>query len=291
MNDPIKHHYVTQFLLSQWCRDDGRLAVYSRKNDQLVTDWLSPKHTGFERNLYSISALPANDQQWVERKIMSEQVDGPAASVFQRLLNGELSQLNSDERSAWVRFILAQWIRTPDAINSLRKNSEIALIAALEKDPEEYAEIRGDAPETTLVDWIENHSPGLHEIVAMGRVLPRLITDETAGNDIINMRWEVFHLLQDSIDLITSDQPVGRLEGLKSRDCLIVIPLGPQRLFVASYYDRGLNRSNSNKLAKAVNKTMAQAARTRVFASSERHRKLIDKWLGHDRKRLTQTPA
>lgn len=215
MNDPIKHHYVPQFLLSQWCRDDGRLAVYSRKNNQLVTDWFSPKHTGFERNLYSISALPANDQQWVERKIMSENVDGPASLVFQRLLNGELNQLNADERSAWVRFILAQWIRTPDAINSLREKSEIALIAALEKSPEEYTEISGDAPESTLVDWIEFHSPGLHEIVAMGRVLPKLITDESAGNDIINMRWEVFHLLKGSVDLITSDQPVVRIRGIE----------------------------------------------------------------------------
>jgi hypothetical protein len=58
MSDPKKHHYVPQFLLSGWCRADGRVAFYSRKAGRLMVDWHAPKHIGYERHLYSISALP-----------------------------------------------------------------------------------------------------------------------------------------------------------------------------------------------------------------------------------------
>ena len=283
MSEPIDHHYVSQFLLSGWCRQDGRLAVFSHKGNRFVVDWHTPKYTGYEPKLYSISALPQPEQQWVEQEIMSKVVDGPASLVLQRMRAGELANLSADEMSVWVRFILAQWIRSPTDIAKLRREGSAALLRALEANPEEYEILRGDAPETTLVEWVQNHTNGLDEIVALGRVLPKLISDEEAGNIIIRMRWEVFHLPSSSVPLLTSDQPVVRLEGLKSRDCLIVIPLDPYRLFVANNYDRGLRRSSPDKIAKAMNKTMVQAARFKVFGSSEQHKRLVEKWLGHDR--------
>jgi hypothetical protein len=279
MNNPKKHHHVPQFLLGGWCRDDGKLAVYSRKNNQLVIDWHTPEHTAFEPHLYRISALPAEDQQWVEREVMSKAVDGPAATILRRLQSGELGSFDSNDRSAWTRFMLAQWVRSPEMIAKIRRDGRDALLRSLETNPEEYLAVRGDSPHSTLLDWVNANAEGLDEIVSMGSVLPRMITDAGPGGIVINMRWEVLHLTGSKTDLLTSDQPVVRLGGLKSRACMIVIPLDPRRLFVASHYDRGFQRFAPDKIAKEANKTIVAAARVRVFGSGLHHKPLAEKYL------------
>ena len=75
MAQPKRHHHVPELLLSGWCRDDGRLAVYSNRGRRVVVDWHTPEHTAFESNLYEIAALPKEDRQWVERELMSKAVD------------------------------------------------------------------------------------------------------------------------------------------------------------------------------------------------------------------------
>ena len=69
MSEPKNHHHVPKFLLNGWRRADGRVAVYSRKANQLVIDWRTPEHTAFVPHRYTISALP-EDREWVEREVI-----------------------------------------------------------------------------------------------------------------------------------------------------------------------------------------------------------------------------
>ena len=82
MSDPKKHHYVPEFLLKGWYRQDGRVAVYSRKAGRVVIDWRTPEHTGFEGNLYSISALP-EDREWVRAGSDGKARCRPGSSDFE----------------------------------------------------------------------------------------------------------------------------------------------------------------------------------------------------------------
>lgn len=277
MSDPKKHHHVPQFLLDRWARQDGKLAVYSRKNGRLVVDWHAPEYTAFERELYSITALPKEDKQWVEREVMSKAVDGPAAKILQRLLTGELPRFDEMDRSTWTRFILAQWIRSPERIAELRKVGREALLKALESDPDEYLAIKGDSPYQTLPDWVAANAPGLDEIVAMGSVLPKMISDSDPGNIVINMRWEVLHLNGTKHDLMISDRPVVRMDGLKNRNCMIMIPLDPNRLFVASHHDRNFKRFEADDIVKAANETTVFSAKDRVYGTGEQHNAFVEK--------------
>ena len=186
---------------------------------------------------------------------------------------------DSAARSDWTRFILAQWYRSPDQIAKLRNEGRVALLRALGARPEEFEAVKGDAPERTLVEWVDKASPGLHEIVSMARVLPKLVADSEAGSVVINMRWEVIHLRETRTDLLTSDQPGIRIGGLKMRDCMIVVPLSPRALFVASHYDRHFRRFTADKVARAANKSMVMSARSRVYASGPQHRPLVEKLL------------
>lgn len=279
MSEPKNHHHVPQFLLAGWCRHDGRLAVYSRAGGRAVIDWHRPEYTAFEPHLYSIHALPESDRQWVEREIMTKAVDDPASKVLRRLCAGELHALDQDERSSWTRLILAQWMRTPTMIERLRRDGREALLRELQRDPHEYLAVRGDDEHPTLEAWTTSNARGLDEIVALGRVLPQMINSKDAGDTIINMRWEVLDLTSSPVDLLTSDQPVVRIEGLKSSECLIVMPLDRVRLFVASHYDRRFTRVRARDLAMAANRTMVSAAHERVFGSGDHHRPLVEKLL------------
>jgi Protein of unknown function (DUF4238) len=278
MGDPKRHHYVPRFLLAGWCGTDGKLACYARKGGRLVIDRHTPEHTAFETNLYAIEALPEADRQFVEREVMSR-VDEPASAVLKRLLAGELHKLGSDERTNCARFMLAQWLRSPEEIAKLRQQGREIILKELERNPEEYLAVKGSAPEETLQEWTEARIKGLDEIATMTQMLPMGINNEGPGSIIINMRWEVIDLAASTVDLLTSDRPVMRFQGLKSRDCMIMIPLGPRRLFVATHYDRGLQRQRPKLVARAANMSTVRAAHARVYGTSSQHRALLEKYL------------
>jgi uncharacterized protein DUF4238 len=273
---PKHHHHVPRFLLAGWARTDGKLTVYTRVRARIVVSRRAPKHTAFEQNLYSVPFLPEAEREWVETEVLSKSVDGPAAQVHARLLNGECADLDSDARSAWTRFLMAQWCRAPDLISRMRQDSRDSLVRALREKPEEYEPIRGDFEEGSLVDWVDENAPNLHEFVALVRVFPKLINDQKAGDRIINMHWEVLRL-DESTDLLISDRPAIRFEGLDSPKCLIMLPISPCRLFVASYLDRGFARVHPRKVAQSANRSTVDSATNRVYGTGPQHLPIVRK--------------
>jgi hypothetical protein len=174
---------------------------------------------------------------------------------------------------------MAQWYRSPEMIAKLRQGGHEAMLRALEANPEEYQALRGSSPHGSLVEWAEEHAPGYDEIATMGNVLPQLINDSRAGQIIINMVWQVLHLLGSKVDLLISDRPVTRFEGLNERNCMIVMPLDPRRLFVASHWDRGFRAHPATKITRMANATTVAEAHARVYGTGAQHRPLAEKWL------------
>jgi len=139
--------------------------------------------------------------------------------------------------------------------------------------------VRGSAPQATLPEWVDENIKGLDEIVTMGRVLPKWIDNKETGEIVINMHWEVIDLSASPFDLLTSDRPVMCLQGLKSRDCIIMIPLDPHRLFVATHYDRRFRRHPPKKIAKAANVSTVSGANAYVYGTGDQHRSMVEKSL------------
>jgi hypothetical protein len=228
-------------------------------------------------NLYTIEAFPEADRQWVEKGVMSKLVDDAAAKVHKRLLAGELGKLNSDERTAWARFMMAQWLRSPHEMRKLRKQGAEILRANMDAAPEEYLAARGEAPEETAHDWMEAHQPGYQEIITMTRLLPLAINNEDVGATIINMFWEVVDLRDANVDVLISDHPVIRFQGLASRDAAIMIPLDRCALFIATHEDRRFRDIAPTVLAKAANKSTVRATRTYVYGTGPQHKRLVER--------------
>ena len=159
------------------------------------------------------------------------------------------------------------------------------MLRALEASPEEYQALRGSSAHGSLVEWAEAHAPGYDEVATLGNVLPQLINDSRAGQIIINMDWQVLHLLGSKVDLLISDRPVTRFEGLNSRNCMIVVPLDPRCLFLTSRRDRGFERMSPTKIARMSNFTTVMEAHARVYGTGSQHRPLAEKWLARSSKR------
>src|SRR5262249_18011380 len=147
------------------------------------------------------------------KEVMNKMVDEPASRVRKRLLAGELDQLDSHDRTVWVRFMFAQWLRSPDGIANVRKLGAEVLRSNLDANLDEYLAVRGDAPEKTAREWLEAQIPGHEEVLTMARMLPMAIDNEGPGQVIINMLWDVIDLQGAGVDLLTCDQPVIRSEG------------------------------------------------------------------------------
>jgi hypothetical protein len=112
---------------------------------------------------------------------------------------------------------------------------------------------------------------------AQGSVLPKMIIDHDAGNIVINMRWEVLRFKSTPYDLLISDRPVVRMDDLKNRNCMIMMPLDPTHLFIASHFDRGLGRFKADKIVRAANETTVFSAKQRVYSTGKQHKNFVRK--------------
>src|SRR5258708_5618558 len=71
MSIPRDHHFVPVFYLRQWA-PTGNLIEYSRPKGQVFRKVVAPRGTGYERDLYSFSDLPADIAQFLESVFLSQ---------------------------------------------------------------------------------------------------------------------------------------------------------------------------------------------------------------------------
>lgn len=123
MNEPIRHHYIPKFYLSNWVGSDGRVCCFSQPIEKIVkAKRVVPKGTGFACRLYETRGLRPERAQAMEKNFMAK-LDDKAAKALELLM----SDLPDEEwtpgpRSDWSRFILTQMLRTPQDIAQLQSS-------------------------------------------------------------------------------------------------------------------------------------------------------------------------
>ena len=111
-NPPVKHHYTPQFLLHSWTGDDGKLWRFTSPHPgKIATKRVAPAEIGYQKHLYAIPGTAPEKAQAIEEKFMSA-LDSQAADAHKLLLLGRVA-LSQKLRSAWSRFLMSQWFRTP----------------------------------------------------------------------------------------------------------------------------------------------------------------------------------
>jgi len=81
---------------------------------------VAPPEIGYEKYLYATPGLPPERAQQVEQLFMAP-LDSTAAEAHQLLLADKVHQMPQKVRSAWSRFIISQWFRTPDGLRYFKE--------------------------------------------------------------------------------------------------------------------------------------------------------------------------
>lgn len=231
-NPPLKHHYIPRFLLAQWALDEGRLWRMLRPvPGKIATKRVAPAEIGYEAGLYSLPGLPAADAQQVERHFMSP-LDAMAAHAHRMLLDGMVDRMPQRERSAWSRFVMSQWFRTPDALRHFKDAFGLALLAEKDGLDERYARIRRDDHPATMKDLFKQLGPEFIEHAAMD-LMRKMSDDPDNGLRLNQMQWFVIGT-DGGREFLISDAALQHSgSGVFTPQGWISIPIAPYRLFVA----------------------------------------------------------
>lgn len=281
MNEPISHHFVPVFYLSNWCESNGMVPFSMRRDDcSIFQSRVKPSETAFENRLYSYEKVPKKQRQAVEKLFFTAEVDTKAAPILRKIVTGEIGILSPEERADWTRFLIAARLRVPEIVHDLKKTATEELRRSLTEDHEEYLAVKGAVNAPTLLAWAERKFVGLTDNFGM-MILPDIITDPNHTGIIAGMNWWMEDVSGANVQLLTSDRPLWVSTGLMKPNCLLALPLSPTHIFFASRngdLQTALHRVGTNRLARRCNESIASQAARFVYGRAEAA--FIDRRLG-----------
>lgn len=231
-NPPVKHHYIPQFQLAQWAVNEGMLWRFLRPIPaKIATKLVTPAEIGYEKYLYATPGMPAEKAQQVEQHFMS-QLDSQAAEAHQLLLQGKVHQMPQKQRSAWSRFVMSQWFRTPVGLGHFKEAMKLVLAARDKPLNARYAEVKKKGYPDSLEEAIAMMGPEFAEQAAMD-LFRKLIDDPKNGLRLNNMQWFIIETLKEPEFLISDAALQQSKAGIFSPKGYITMPIAPRKLFVA----------------------------------------------------------
>jgi hypothetical protein len=277
----IRHHYIPVFYTRRWCTSDGRLCEYSRPRDKIYDQRVAPKTTGFQDRLYEMKGVPQLIAQRIEDDFMSF-VDNHAAAAL-GVLETDPAKINGDQKhkSAWSLFLISLIMRTPEDV--------AALIGIWEDDWErdfgklrtQYEKNKKPDEMRSLEEFIAQEDPHVRERWAMSE-LPDLIDHQGIGQLLNDMHWFVITTDGDAPRLLTSDRPLYIFGKLGAPDCHLILPIAPDRLFVAvnsKDFEAVFRARPQTELIEEVNIRTAQRAAKYAYGRDNARREFVDKHL------------
>ena len=167
-----KHHYIRVFYSKGWAGPDGRLCEFSRPYNVVKPKRVHPDGTGYVRGLYTVPRNEPIVAEFIEKEFFRI-TDLKASDVLRMLRTGQPIEWNSDNRSAWSRFIISLMIRSPDYV--ARMAAEVVGFF----DPtstdlnDKYRRIRRPTDPETYEEYIAltGHPAGRASAIAMQRRL------------------------------------------------------------------------------------------------------------------------
>lgn len=231
-NPPRKHHYIPQFLLGEWAVNAGKLWRFTQPiPGKISAKAVSPAEIGYEEFLYETPGLPPEKAQQVEQYFMSP-LDSLAAAAHQLLLAGKIEGMPQKDRSAWSRFIMSLWFRTPDGLAYYKEAMGHVLKARDEPLEAQYQKRRKEGYPESLQAAIEQLGRGFVENAAM-TILRRLSDDPKHGLTMNNLSWFVIETVEGPEFLISDAALMTSDAGIFSERGYMTLPIAPRKLFVA----------------------------------------------------------
>ena len=270
MSTPRKHHFIPAFFLKQWGAADGKLVEYSIKNGKVISKRVGPKSTGFEQDLYAFPELPPETAQFIEQQFFSYADRTASQALELHLRNAERSAWTVELISAWSRFVIALYLRHPDAMPELRVAAQSVWGRSGIESQRRYEETRKPEDPTTFDEYIAIRDP-LAAMKMRVNLIVKTFDNDIIGRHINNMRWAILDLSPARNRLLMSDRSV-TFTYLKEARGYITLPIGPTKLFVAVNDPRTLEQLaqlKPSEIVRNANKFNVTLARRFVWAQDE----------------------
>ncbi len=276
----VKHHFIPQFLLRAWAdtKGDKKVEVFQLNLPCHPSSRTNPKFTGYEDNLYTLSKpiVAGVNQQAVEKKLL-QRIDSEGARVLRMLSTSGFADLEPKDLGDWAYFIVSLLFRTPDAVSWLRTEAPNHLRASLSDRPEEYESKAEIYDPSTLTDFVEKHLPGYIEDFGMIS-LDKVICDRDRVQKLLQMKWSLRDFSGQENHLLLADRPCILTTGIDDPDLVIVLPIGPWKMFIAAKDEQvvhSMGRQHPKELLTWINEISLSQAEQRVYARDASPRRFI----------------
>jgi hypothetical protein len=282
-----KHHYIPVFYSQEWAGSDGRLCEFSRPYDVVKPKRKHPDATGYVRGLYTVPHNDAQVTEYIEREFFRV-TDNSASLILAMLRSGERIEWNSDNRSAWSRFIISLMIRNPEYVARMGAEVVDFFNPTSNELNDKYRKIKRPEDPETYEEYVAltGHPAGRASAIAMQTIIdsPRM------GGHLNQMRWSTVTFKKAKHTLLTSDRPIIMTNGLaKPRDHL-AIPVGPFALFLATNTEESdsiIKSMSPRDLMRQVNDRVASQARKFAYGTDDSQLRFVANRLG---RMLPSTP-
>ena len=279
---PSKHHYVPEFYLRAWATPDEsqapRLTCFKWVQGSLRADRIAAKGAAHQQDLYARQTDDPTLRQSIESDFLGPRVDGPAALVIKKMLEGR-GDLGGDDAQIFARYLLAQRVRIPDYVEHIRSEAAQAVQELLQRlDPEYQKERLSDSPER-LVDWLGANVLRLNDLIGIQSFPNLLALPDLISSLVDKMSWGWGQMRARDVSLLTCDNPVVFTHGLSDPRCIVALPLSPTVAFLAASDDARLHallNRDSAELITRLNLHITSQARRYVYANDASQRAFIE---------------
>jgi hypothetical protein len=286
-NPPRKHHYLPVFYTKWWAGPDGRVERFSKHGDTIVDRRVSPSRVGWQKDLYRIPQTAPGYEQAIEQLFFKD-LDNKAALALwtmNRATRSTRKPLSQLEVSAWATFMMSLFHRSPEYLADVKRAGQRLWLQPSDPDLEaKYAALRGTEDPATYEEYVASRDPKEAEIDTLWN-LPHLIANPRIGEVLVRLPWVWFDVPTDCPELLLSDHPLLRTNGLRKPDGHLAIPLSPRRFLLVAANDdirRKIDQTPVKELVKALNRHTVQNARRFVVASDLKQARFIRKHFGSD---------
>ena len=183
----------------------------------------------------------------------------------------------------WSRFLLTLIHRTPEQVADLKKTLGTELPGFLVRFRPQYESMRKPGSPTfeEFTDWMS--SVGNLDSIHL-QVLHSLMDSELTGTALNRMIWGTIRIDNARYPLLTSDRPLTMSNGIGGPDGYIVMPISPDRIFVATNtaeMARNIrDQVKQGKFEDRVNDFVARQARKYVYGTDDRQLRFVQNRLG-----------
>lgn len=277
-----RHHYVPQFYSKQWCGNDGRLCEFSRPYREVIERRKYPSETGYQIDLYTVPGAPNGISTYIEDQFLKLS-DQRANDALQLLLTNRMNDMDEVLRSGWARFIMTQLQRTPQKVAWLLNAWNSGFDPESSAAADEYPKLRGPNDPATFDEYVRLNAERLRAVGAT-KMLQAVMDLPNTGTHLVRMVWTIATFREERFELLTSDRPVIISDGLLKPDSHVVIPIAPDRLFIATNSKEvvpHLIGPNPKSLIQRCNDLVVRQAHTYAYGTDASQLRFIENRLGH----------